>query len=379
MTDVIVIGGGIAGCTTACYLAGDGVEVTLLEQFELNSMSSGANAGSLHVQIQPEPFAEHGEAWARQYQAALPFYQTSISLWLQAAVELGQELGVAQVGGLLVASNLGEMRRIEAKAACERAAGLEIELLAPSDLRRIAPYISSEAVGAAFCAVEGKADPLRATNAFAESARRKGARIHENCAVIAIQRRASGFDVVTERGKFSAARVVNAAGGAAARIAAMLGDRIDCASFPIQLSVSERLDPIIDHLVYSAAEMLTLKQTHAGTVVIGGGWPACQNSNGRALVSRESLRGNLQAAIAVVPALASVGVVRSWAAFVNGNSSWLPVIGEMPRNPGVFVNYVPWMGFSGAPAAGRIVASLVQGRQPPVEFSIDPFLPQFSV
>ncbi|MBT8078386.1 MAG: FAD-binding oxidoreductase [Gammaproteobacteria bacterium] len=375
LTDVLVIGGGIAGCTTAYYLARDGVEVTLLEQFELNSLASGANAGSLHAQIQPEPFADYGDTWARQYQAALPFYKASISLWLLAAAELGQDLGVAQDGGLLVASSVGDMRRIEAKAAYERAAGLEIDLLDASDLRRLAPYISADAVGAGYCPIEGKVDPLRATNAFADCAREKGASIHEHSAVTAIQRGASGFDIVTERGRFHAQRVVNAAGGAAARIAALLGDRVDCETFPIQLSVSERLEPLIDHLVYSAAEMLTLKQTHAGTVVIGGGWPAVDGSNGHALVSRESLRGNLQAAVAVVPALASVGIVRSWASRVNGNSSWLPVIGELPRNPGVFVNYVPWMGFSGAPAAGRITASLVQGRPPPVEFSIDPFAP----
>ena len=54
MTDVIVIGGGLAGCATAYYLAADGVEVLLLEQGDLNSGASGNNAGSLHAQLQHE-------------------------------------------------------------------------------------------------------------------------------------------------------------------------------------------------------------------------------------------------------------------------------------------------------------------------------------
>lgn len=377
--EVVVIGGGISGCTTAYYLAADGVDVALLEQFELNALASGANAGSLHAQIQPEPFADYGDAWARRYQAALPFYAASIALWLAAGQTLGRDLGVAQDGGLLVASSREEMRRIEAKAAYERAAGLEIELLDTAGLRHVAPYVSTAAIGAAFCPIEGKVDPLSATTAFAAAAQQRGARIHEHCRVIAIQRSASGFEIHTDGGKFSATRIVNAAGGQVGRIGALLGDTIDCASFPIQLSVSERLEPIIGHLVYSATEMLTLKQTQVGSVVIGGGWPAGEGARGRALVSRKSLRGNLRAAVAVVPALASIDIVRSWAAFVNGNASWLPIIGEVPGNPGVFVNYVPWMGFSGAPAAGRITASLVQGLQPPVDFSIEPFSPSLSV
>ena len=81
MTDVIVIGGGIAGCTTAYYLARDGVDVMLLEQYELNTQASGSNAGSLHAQIQPEPFSTYGDSWTRRYVHALPFYKESIDLW----------------------------------------------------------------------------------------------------------------------------------------------------------------------------------------------------------------------------------------------------------------------------------------------------------
>ena len=132
MTDVIVIGGGLAGCATAYYLAADGVEVLLLEQGDLNSGASGNNAGSLHAQLQHEPYLEFGEPWARAYIPALRFFAASIALWQQLAEKLGADLEVKLDGGLLVAADAEQMRRIEAKAAVERAAGLPIELLGRS-------------------------------------------------------------------------------------------------------------------------------------------------------------------------------------------------------------------------------------------------------
>ncbi len=375
MTDALVIGGGIAGCTTAYFLARDGVEVTLLEQFTLGSLASGTNAGSLHAQIQPEPFFEFGETWARRFLPALEFYEGAMSIWQDIEAALGEDLEVVLSGGIVAAATSDEMRILERKAALERSAGLDTELLDASELHERAPYLSPTLVGGAFCPVEGKASPLAATRAFAAAARDLGASILEHRRVTGIRRGRGGYEVDTATGTMSASRVVNAAGNDAARIAALVGGGVDLQSFPIQLSVTERLAPLIGHLVYSAGSRLTLKQTRDGTVLIGGGWPAVFDYARRPRVDRESLCGNLEAALDVVPALAGVSIVRTWAAEVNGNDSWLPVIGELPGSPGFYMNYVPWMGFSGAPMAGRIVANLLQGRGPGVDFPVDAFAP----
>ena len=70
-TEVLVIGGGIAGLMTAWYLAQDGVEVTLVEAGDLGAQASGANAGSLHLQLQFAEFVGYGEDWARAYAPTL--------------------------------------------------------------------------------------------------------------------------------------------------------------------------------------------------------------------------------------------------------------------------------------------------------------------
>ena len=375
MTDVIVIGGGIAGCSTAWYLATDGVDVLLLEQSDLCDGASGANSGNLHVQIQAEPFAEFGPDWARQFAPAIPFYLASMALWDEADAALGQDLAIRRVGGIMVAMNEAELAMLAEKAAIEAAAGSPVEMLSREDLLSRAPYVSDGVVGGLYCPAEGMADPLHATTAYAAAAESVGATLLRGAAVTAIEQTSSGFNVVTDTGTHSARRVVNAAGTEVDRVAAMVGADLESAAFPIQVGVTEPMAPAVGHLVYSCGEPLTVKQTHKDTVIIGGGWPAMVGRAGNAQVDPASLGGNINVAVRTIPALANARIVRAWAGWVNGNDSWLPVIGELPGVSGFFINYVPWMGFSGSPAAARLVASLVQGHAPPVDFDVAPFRP----
>jgi sarcosine oxidase subunit beta len=242
-------------------------------------------------------------------------------------------------------------------------------------LQEVAPYVSDRMRGGALCPSEGIANPLVAATAFANSAVHLGARVMTSCEVIGISRAGSVYTVHTRKGDFTAKRIVNAAGINAGRVAAFVGARFGIEAYPIQVSVTEPVVPLVRHLLYAATNPLTLKQMKVGTLVIGGGWASRIDRQGRAEVSIESLTRNLALALEVVPALRPVKVVRTWAAIVNGTSSWLPILGELPRESGFFMNCVPWTGFTGGPAGGRIVASLVQGQEAPVDFDISAFLP----
>lgn len=375
MTDVIVIGGGIIGCATAYYLAGDGAGVTLLEAGDLNTQASGTNSGSLHGQIPHDTYMQHGDEWARMFLPALRLLRASIRLWEGLGDSLGVDLEVKVDGGLLLAASDQQMRDIGRKVRLERDAGLGGDVLDAQALRELAPYVSSTLVGAGYCPAEGKANPLIAAPAFARTAAAMGARVMPRTAVNDIQRVSGGYQVTTDRGVFSASRLVNAAGADAGRIAAMLGVDLLLQGFPIQVSVTEPVEPLISHLLYYARAPLTMKQTAVGSILVGGGWPARFDSRRRPIADPYSVGPNLGLALEIVPQLAPVNIVRTWAATVNGTHDWMPVIGELPGLPGAFLGYVPWMGFTAGPAAGRLVASMVQGAALPLDIDVAPFAP----
>ncbi|MGL4441400.1 MAG: hypothetical protein ACRCUE_19265, partial [Bosea sp. (in: a-proteobacteria)] len=82
--------------------------------------------------------------------------------------------------------------------------------------------------------------------------------------------------------------------------------------------------------------------------------------------------GNLKVALDVVPELANIDVVRTWAAIVNGTADWKPLLGEAARAPGFFMCFFPWMGFTAGPVVARAIGDLVMGREPEVDLA--PFL-----
>jgi glycine/D-amino acid oxidase-like deaminating enzyme len=365
-TDILVVGGGIAGCAIAYFLSRQGAEVTLVEQHDINSLASGSNAGSLHAQIPHEPFLLEGEGWARRFAPVVPLLVESIALWKALSAELGVDLEVTTPGGLLVAETDAEMNDIRRKSAIERASGLDVHLLGRQELESIAPYLTRNVAGAAFCPLEGKANPLVATPALAAKARAMGARMLSRTTLVKLETGPQGFVATTDKGRIEARRVVNCAGAEAGRLAAQMGLDFAIDGFPIQVSVTEPVAPLIDHLVYAAGDRLTLKQSHHGGFLIGGGWPArLDETTGRLQVDPKSLAGNLRVALRLVPDLAGVQLLRTWPAIVNGTADWLPILGETSSVRGFFMCVVPWLGFTGGPAAARLVADQILGRKPP--------------
>ena len=362
-TDVLVIGGGISGCALAYFLAQEGLEIMLVERSGLNSAASGSNSGSLHGQIPHDTFLEKGEEWAHSFGPTLGLMRESLDLWKTIEGILDADLEVRLVGGLLVAKTESEMKAINAKAVIENKFGIESEYLDRNDLRDIAPYISEDMVGAMFYPDEGKANPLLVAPAFAVQAEKLGVHIFRQTEVVGIAKEKTTFRAHTTKGAIRCHRVVNCAGIDVSRICAMVGVEGVIKASPIQTNVTAPIPSLIKHLVYSASDRLTLKQTTNGSCLIGGGWPSnLDSSTDRLSVSYDSVVGNLAVAIEMVPQLEAAQLVRTWPALVNGTDNWIPILGESDNVSGFFVSAFPWMGFTGGLIAAQLTADMLMNR-----------------
>lgn len=359
----LVIGAGIAGLSTALFLAEAGEEVAVLERGFPGGLASGGNAGSLHAQLLSFDHGAKAEGDGGAAARTLPLQLASIGLWRELEVRLGRDFEMKITGGLMVAESEAHLRFLEEKTRVERSHGIDCQVIGREDLARLEPGLSPAMIGAAYCPQEGKINPLVATRHVLDAAVSAGARVFDRTEVLAIRREGSGFVVETSRGSLRAGRLVNAAGAFAARIGAMLGLDVPVFGAPLQMVVTEAAAPAVSHLVAHADRHLTLKQAANGNFLIGGGWTAGLDpvhSHPRPLFS--SLEGNLWVAQHVVPGLRKLHVIRSWAA-MNINIDGAPILGQHPAMPGFF-NAVTSNGYTLGPIVGQLTAALVRGRDP---------------
>jgi len=359
--EVVVVGAGVLGSSLAYYLAQAGQDVLVLDRDELNLQASGANAGSLHVQLLSFDFGAKAQDGGGPAAATLPLGPMSVRLWQQIEADCGEDLEIKITGGLMVADSEAGLRFIEAKAQLERRHGIEAHVIDGAELRRLSPALSPSLLGAELCPMEGKINPLRATYAVAARAQQRGARFVRGCNVQAIERLpgdGAGFLLATSRGTVRARRLVNASGAWSSAVGDMLGVRIPVKGAPLQMIVTEPAPPLVNHLVAHADRHLSLKQAASGGLIIGGGWTAAFDPAMRLnRAVRDSLEGSLWVAREVLPAVSGLHMVRCWAG-MNVNIDGAPILGEVPGVPG-FYNAVTSNGYTLAPIAARLVTDLL--------------------
>jgi glycine/D-amino acid oxidase-like deaminating enzyme len=370
-TDVLVIGAGVIGIATALFLAREGVDVLIVDRNLANGQASGGNAGSLHLQLMSFDFSGEAGAGETPATSALALQKMGVDAWRDLERELVADFELDITGGIMVAENSSDLEFLRSKAALETSNGIDTDILSEGELRDMAPTVSGDMVGAAYCAGEGKINPLLATPLLLNEAVGRGAQIRENTTVIGIEYKNGKFTVMTDAGQISCHKIVNAAGGWTANIASMIGVALPVKTAPQQMIVTEPVDPLVNHLMALAKRHLTMKQVANGNIIIGGGWSAGYRSEGsRAVTLRESIEGNLWVAQRVFPQIGQLQILRSWAT-IGVMIDGAPILGELPGHPGFF-NAVGANGYTMGPAIGRITAELV--RSGPSIADIRPFL-----
>ena len=346
--DVVVIGGGIHGCSTALHLAMRGLKPILVEKDYAGRHASGVNAGGVRQ-------------LARDL-AEIPLSISSMEIWEHIEELVGDDCGFTSHGTVLVAETDDELAGFKARVDDLRLRGFEHEeLIDRTELRRLVPAVSEHCPGGVVSRRDGAADPFRTTQAFRRAAVEKGAEILEGVTVNGLERRGDVWRLETSDGPIEAPKVVNAAGAWADRIAAMLGEPVPLTVVAPMLMVTSRVPAFIDPVVILRGRKLSFKQLANGTVVIGGGHLATPyRDRNETVLDWDKLAISARTVWELFPVMREATIVRAWAGIEAYMPDGIPVVGRSSTSEGVFHQFgFSTHGFQLGPGTGAMMAELV--------------------
>ncbi len=363
MSDYLIVGGGIYGCTVAWQLAKRGASVRLLEA---ETIASGASGG----------LGERGVRANGRDLRELPLMRLAYPLWQRLHEEIAGETGYRRLGHLDLIERETDLARAPAQVWLQNKQGIKSELLAGERLRELEPQLSNDVIAAIHCPDDGVADHTQTTRSMAAAAQTAGAELSEGARVISLQRDKGRVRGVT-------AEMAGAQVDFPVEQQLILLSNAHIANFvqrelAVQLPIWRMLpqvmaleagsEPPMTHLIGHAHRTLAIKPLPDGRVMISGGWRGrWDERTGRGLPIAEQVEGNRQEALAVYPALAGLAVSevytdRTEMVCIDG----IPIIDYLPGADNMLVG-VGWSGhgWAIAPAVAMLIVEWILNKQRP--------------
>lgn len=346
--DVVIVGGGIHGCSTALHLALRGLRPVLIEKDYAGRHASGVNAGGVRQ-------------LARDV-AEIPLSIRSMDIWERIGDLLDDDCGFDSHGQVLVAEDEGELAAMR-----ERVSDLNLrgytheELIDAAELRRLVPAVAESCPGGVVSRRDGAASPARTTTAFRRKAAQAGAHVVEGAIVTAVRRDGRAWTVEAGGERYTAPVLVNAAGAWGGRLSAMLGEPVPVEAVAPMLMITSRVAPFIRPVVILRGRKLSFKQFDNGTVLIGGGYlgRAHPDTNETDL-DWAKLRTSARTVWELFPVMREATIVRAWAGIEGRTRDDLPVLGPSRVHEGLFHQFgFSLHGFQLGPGAGATMAELI--------------------
>ncbi|MGB3538781.1 MAG: sarcosine oxidase subunit beta [Mesorhizobium sp.] len=368
--EVIVIGGGGHGLSTAYYLAKEhGItNVAVLEKGWLGSGNVGRNTTAVRSNY--------------LLPANVRFYEHSMKLWEGLSQDLNYNVMFSQRGCLNLAHTPAQLDDYARRGNAMRHQGVDAELMTPAEIARLIPALDMSP-SARFPVYGGLMQPRAGTArhdavawGYARGADRRGVDILENCEVTGFLRDGGRIiGVTTTRGEIRAKKVAVAVAGSTGRVMQLAGiDTMPIESHVLQAFVTESLKPFIDTVVTFGMGHFYMSQSDKGGLIYGGDLDG-YNSYAQ--------RGNLPIVeevmsemLALFPGLDGVRLLRSWGGVCDMSMDGSPIITTGPL-PGMYLN-CGWCygGFKATPASGWCFAHTI-ARDAPHElnaaFTLDRF------
>ena len=365
---IIVIGGGIIGCSTAYHLARDHkADVLLLEQGQLTSGSTWHAAGLV--------------GQLRASASITRVLKYSVELYKGLAAETGLDTGWKMTGCLRLATTHDRWTEYRRLATTARSFGMEMHLVSPDEVKRMWPLMDvSDLVGASWLPTDGQASPSDITQSLAKGARMHGARIVENIRVTGFRMTGNRIThVETTQGVIACEKVVNCGGQWARQVGALAGITVPLQPVKHQYIITDRIEGLSAHAAtIRDPDRRTYFKEEVGGLVMGGYEPNPQAwTSGDVPLDwqfrlfdddYDHFEQHMEQAIARVPALAHAGVKR----MINGPESFTPdgnfILGPAPECANMYVGAgFNAFGIASGGGAGWVLAQWVVTGEAPLD------------
>lgn len=322
--DTLVIGGGVVGMAVAYGLARAGERVRLLDEGDDAFRAARGNFGLVWVQgkgLDHPAYARWNMAAARQ--------------WPAFARELAERTGIdvelSQIGGLIMCLTDTELAKRAARLEAIRQQvgdAYPYEVLDPTQLRALSPFVGPEVSGAVFCPLDGHVSPLRLLRALVQGFANLEGELRAGVHVDAIEHRNGEFRVRTGDTEHVAGKLVLAAGLGNRALAPLVGLEAPVQPNRGQILVTERVQPFLRH------PSLHVRQTGEGVVQMGDSKEDVGLDDGTTLAQLARIADR---AMRCFPLLKSVNVVRTWGALRVMSPDGFPIYQASTSCPGAFV------------------------------------------
>ena len=354
--DVVVIGGGGHGLSTAYYLAKThGItNVAVLEKGYLG----GGNVGRNTTIVRANYFLPGNSE----------FYSHSLKLWEGLEADLNYNAMVSQRGLINLFHSDGQRDAFVRRGNAMLAQGDDAVLLDRGGVARLLPYLDFDnhrfpVYGGLYHPRGGTARHDAVAWGYARGADRRGVDLVQRCEVTGIDIEGGRVrGVQTTRGAIRAKKVAMVVAGRSSQVAAMAGMRLPIESHVLQAFVTEGLKPLIDHVVSFGMGHFYISQSDKGGLVFGGDLDFYASYAGRGnLPMAEHV---MEAAMSLMPAIGQARVLRSWGGIMDMSPDGSPII-DRTHVEGLYLN-CGWCygGFQAVPASGFALAHLIATERP---------------
>lgn len=351
-SDVLIVGGGLMGATSAFFLRQRGQSVTLLERDQIGQYASGVNFGNVRRQ--------------GRFLGQLDLANRSYELWKRLPQLINDDIEFIPSGHMRVCYREEEIPELEAYAAAPQARELDLQVITGKALHERFPFLGPEVKGGSYAPHDGHANPRLAAPAFARAAIRAGARIEERTEVADVQKIGAQFHVTTTDGRlFTAATLLITAGAWGSKLSEQFGEPVPLDINGPQMAVTEpvpySLPTVIGVFTKVPEEVIYFRQIPRGNIIIGGGYRSKPDMvTRRAIVEPRSTLNQIQQMRRLLPGAANLNIIRVWSGIESYTPDSLPVISASGKVDGLFYAFgFCGHGFQLGPGVGDVMAELI--------------------